>query len=128
MRFKFLLVGGDVLDAPKAMDFPLGIVLLMRFEFLPVGVDVLGDPKAKEFPLRIGVLPRLNILPVGTGVLDGPESNKFCFLNGYWYVATRKANAFSSRTVERLSPPVPTRFDGNRIKERSRIIPKFIYR
>ena len=86
------------------MGFPLGIVLLMRFEFLPVGVDVLGDPKAKEFPLRIGVLPRLNILPVGTGVLDGPESNKFCFLNGYWYVAIRKANAFSSRGVEDVAP------------------------
>ena len=47
---------------------------------------------------------RLGFLPVGTGVLDGPESNKFCFLNGYWYVATRKANAFSSRTVEDAGP------------------------
>jgi len=50
------------------------------------------------------VLMRLDFLPVGTGVLDGPESNKFCSLNGYWYVATRKANAFFSRTVEDAGP------------------------
>ena len=41
---------------------------------------------------------------VGTGVPDGPESNKFCFLYGYWYVAIRKANAFSSWTVEDAGP------------------------
>ena len=64
----------------------------------------LDDPETIRFLLRIGVLLRLNILPVGTGVLDGPESNKFCFLNGYWYVATRKANAFSSRTVGDAGP------------------------
>ena len=64
----------------------------------------LDDPKAKEFPLRIGVLMRLDFLPVGTGVPDGPKSNKFCFLYGYWYVAIRKANAFSSRGVEDVAP------------------------
>jgi len=41
---------------------------------------------------------------VGGDVLDAPESNKFCFLNGYWYVAARKANAFSSRGVEDVAP------------------------
>ena len=43
---------------------------------LIVGVDVLDDPKAKEFPLRIGVLPRLNILPVGTGVAKRRKRNE----------------------------------------------------
>jgi len=76
----------------------------MRFEFLPVGGDVLDAPKTMEFPLGIVLLMRLYFLPVGTGVLDGLESNKFCFLNGYWYVATRKANAFSSRTVGDAGP------------------------
>jgi len=57
-----------------------------------------------KFLFRIGVLIWLNILPVGGDVLDAPESNKFCFLNGYWYVAARKANAFSSRGVEDVAP------------------------
>ena len=86
------------------MELSLRIGVLMRLNILPVGVDVLDDPKTMEFPLRIGVSMRLDFLPVGTGVLDGPESNKFCFLNGYWYVATRKANAFSSRTVGDAGP------------------------
>ena len=69
-----------------------------------VGGDVLDAPETIRFSLRIGVLMRFEFLPVGTGVLDGPESNKFCFLYGYWYVATRKANAFSSRGVEDVAP------------------------
>ena len=56
------------------------------------------------FSLRIGVLMRFEFLPVGTGVPDGPKNNNFCFLNGYWYVAIRKANAFSSRGVEDVAP------------------------
>jgi len=76
----------------------------MRFEFLPVGVDVLDGPETIRFSLRIGVSMRFDFLPVGVDVLDDPRSNKFCFLNGYWYVATRKANAFSSRTVEDACP------------------------
>jgi len=47
---------------------------------------------------------RFEFLPVGGDVLDAPRCNKFCFLNGYWYVATRKANAFSSRTVGDAGP------------------------
>ena len=51
-----------------------------------------------------GVSMRFEFLPVGVDVLDDPRSNKFCFLNGYWYVATRKASAFSSRTVGDAGP------------------------
>ena len=64
----------------------------------------LDDPETIKFSLRIGVLMRLNILPVGVDVLDDPRSNKFCFLNGYWYVATRKASVFSYRTVGDAGP------------------------
>ena len=72
--------------------------------FLPVGTGVLDGPETIRFSLRIGVLTRLDFLPVGGDVLDAPRCNKFCFLYGYWYVATRKANAFSSRTVGDAGP------------------------
>jgi len=52
-----------------------------------VGVDVLDDPKTMEFPLRIDVLMRLNIMPVGTGVLDGPRRKSVCFACGYIPIA-----------------------------------------
>ena len=58
----------------------------------------------KSWITRLRSFIRFSSNLVGTGVLDGPESNKFCFLNGYWYVATRKANAFSSRTVGDAGP------------------------
>ena len=64
----------------------------------------LRRPKNDGISTPYRVLISLNILLVGTGVPDGPESNKFCFLNGYWYVATHKANSFSSRTVEDAGP------------------------
>ncbi|MBE6628625.1 MAG: hypothetical protein E7629_06840 [Ruminococcaceae bacterium] len=58
----------------------------------------------KSWITRLRSFIRFSSNLVGVDVLDDPRSNKFCFLNGYWYVATRKANAFSSRTVEDAGP------------------------
>ena len=88
------------LDDPETIRFLLRIGVLLRLNILPVGTGVLDGPETIRSSLRIGVSMRFEFLPVGVDVLDDPRSNKFCFLNGYWYVATRKANAFSSRTVE----------------------------